>query len=106
MNTARQPASSAHTGLSDAFYPHRRSTLRFRLDLVLLIALVGVVIVPIWSFKYFPSTDGGAHVASADVLLKYFRADGAPYREFFELTRLPVPNSAGHFTLAGLMLFL
>jgi hypothetical protein len=69
----------------------------------LLWVLTSIAIVPIWSFKYFPTTDGGAHVANADVLLQYSRPAGAMYRQYYELNPRPVPNSLGHFMLAVLM---
>jgi hypothetical protein len=71
--------------------------------LLALLLLSAITIVPIWSFKYFPTTDGGAHVANADVLLQYGRPAGAMYRQYYELTPLPLPNSLGHFVLALLM---
>jgi hypothetical protein len=73
---------------------------------LLLIALSAIAAVPVWSFKYFATTDGGAHVANADVLLQYFRPAGEAYRAYYELNHLPVPNGLGHFTLALLMTFL
>jgi hypothetical protein len=75
-------------------------------ELLLLIALSAIAAIPVWSFKYFATTDGGAHVANADVLLQYFRPAGQAYREYYELNPLPVPNGLGHFTLALLMSFL
>jgi hypothetical protein len=69
-----------------------------------LLALAAVALIPVWWFKYFPTTDGGAHVANADVLLQYFRPAGAAYRHYYELNPLPLPNSLGHFVLALLMI--
>jgi len=74
--------------------------------LVFLIGLAVIAVIPVWAFKYFPTTDGGAHVANADVLLQYFRPAGTVYRQYYELNHLPVPNSLGHFVLAVLMWFL
>ena len=71
----------------------------------MLLILALIALVPVWAFKYFPTTDGGAHVANADVLLQYFRPAGALYRQYYELNPLPVPNSLGHFALALLMFF-
>ena len=65
-----------------------------------------IALIPVWAFTYFPTTDGGAHVANADVLLQYFRPAGTAYRQYYELNHLPVPNSLGHFALALLMSFL
>ncbi len=71
-----------------------------------LLGLAAIALIPVWAFKYFPTTDGGAHVANADALLQYFRPAGAAYRQYYELNHLPVPNSLGHFVLAILMSFL
>lgn len=84
--------------------PHpRRAPLTGTLP---LLALAAFALIPVWSFKYFPTTDGGAHVANADVLLQYFRPAGAAYRQYYQLNPLPVPNSLGHFVLALLMSFM
>ena len=85
--------------------PDRRGA-RLLSSWIPLLALSAVALVPVWSFKYVPTTDGGAHVANADVLLQYLRPAGAAYRRFYELNPLPLPNSLGHFVLALLMSFL
>src|SRR4051794_29310048 len=69
-----------------------------------LVAVATVALLPIWAFKYFPSTDGGAHLANADVLLQSLRSAGSGYRAYYELSHRPLPNSLGHFLLAALML--
>ena len=71
-----------------------------------LLLLAAIALIPVWTFKYFPTTDGGAHVANADVLHQYFRPAGAAYRQYYELNPLPLPNSLGHFVLALLMFVL
>jgi hypothetical protein len=73
---------------------------------ILLVGMVIIAAIPVWRFGYFPTTDGGAHVAGADVLLQYFRPGGEGYRAYYQLNRLPVPNWAGHFVLALLMALL
>lgn len=69
-----------------------------------LVALGLICAAPVWAFHYFPSTDGGAHLANADVLLQYLKPAGTAYRNYYELSHRPLPNSLGHFLLAGLML--
>ena len=84
--------------------PAAPSFLRRRMSGALpLVALAAVALVPVLAFTYFPTTDGGAHVANADVLLQYSRPIGSAYHRYYELNPLPVPNSLGHFTLALLM---
>src|SRR6478672_9557103 len=77
--------------------PLAASRSGLRGEVLMLIGLVAVAAIPVWAFHYFPTTDGGAHVANADVLLQYFRPSGNGYRAYYELNRLPVPNWAGHF---------
>jgi hypothetical protein len=76
---------------------------RRRGEVPMLLALSLLAAVPVWSFHYFATTDGGAHVANADVLLQYFRPAAQAYRAYYELNHLPVPNGLGHFALALLM---
>jgi hypothetical protein len=60
-------------------------------------------LVPIWSFAYLPTTDGAAHVASADVLRKYHDAGFDVFRKYYYVSKSPSPNLAGHLILAGLL---
>src|SRR5688572_20008572 len=60
-------------------------------------------LVPIWSFKYLPTTDGAAHVANADILRKYDDPKFDQFRKYYYVSREPMPNLAGHLLLAGLL---
>src|SRR5689334_3633032 len=71
-----------------------------------LIGLAAACVFPVWTFHYFPSTDGGAHLANADVLLQALHPSGAAYRQYYQFNHRPLPNSLGHFLLALLMLVL
>lgn len=74
----------------------------------LLIFITAAIIAPIWYFHYFPTTDGAAHLATADVLLHYRAPEGSTYREYYQLNFTqhgkPFPNAMGHWILAGLMI--
>jgi hypothetical protein len=60
-------------------------------------------LLPIWSFRYLPTTDGAAHVANADVLRKYHDPAFDVFRKYYYISREPSPNLAGHLILAGLL---
>ncbi|MBV8844707.1 MAG: hypothetical protein JO307_18030 [Bryobacterales bacterium] len=55
----------------------------------------------IWSFTYFPSTDGPAHLATARMLLDYIRSPGL--REHYILVTGPYPNWTADFLLTACM---
>ena len=65
------------------------------------IALIIIHLIPIWTFKYFPSTDGPAHINNANVIREYH--DRPIFREYYILNKDPVPNWFGHLVMAGLM---
>jgi hypothetical protein len=60
-------------------------------------------LVPIWSFRYLPTTDGAAHVANADVLRKFHDPALDVFRKYYYISHEPTPNLAGHLILAGLL---
>jgi len=70
---------------------------------VLFVALILWHLVPVWAFTYFPSQDGGEHLNNANILRRYFTADGALFREYFALNRNLDPNWLGHLILVLLM---
>jgi hypothetical protein len=64
--------------------------------------MIVVQLVPIWAFRYLPTTDGAAHVASAEVMRKYADPALSVFRKYYVLATRPIPNLAGHLVLAGL----
>jgi hypothetical protein len=68
--------------------------------------LIVLHLLPIWSFKYFPSQDGPAHINNANILREYHRPDRPIFREYYVLNKNFEPNWFGHLVLAGLMSFL
>ena len=47
--------------------------------------LIVLHLLPIWSFKYFPSQDGPAHINNANILREYYRPDHPIFREYYVL---------------------
>lgn len=68
------------------------------------VVLILVHLLPIWFFKYFPSSDGPAHIENANILREYYFPDRTLLREYYVLNNNPVPNWFGHLVMAGLML--
>jgi len=60
--------------------------------------------VPVWSFRYFPTQDGPAHLVNA-LILKGYGVRGTRYHEFFELRREQFPNWTSYLILAVLLHF-
>jgi hypothetical protein len=80
-----------HAGLSDR-------------ENLLVTALIIIHLIPIWTFKYFPSQDGPAHINNAKIIHEYHHR--TVFREYYILNKDPVPNWFGHLVMAGLMYFM
>lgn len=72
--------------------------------LPLMVLLLVASLVPIWTFDYFLSQDGPAHLYNVQVLLDYGDPARTAYREYFQASVRPLPNLLGHLTLGGFML--
>ncbi|HEX29740.1 TPA: hypothetical protein ENG04_06630, partial [Candidatus Poribacteria bacterium] len=70
-----------------------------------IIGLTFLHVLPIWSFRYFPSQDGPCHLENSYMLLHYFD-DDKTYSRYYKLNLRPVPNWLSHPLLALMMLFL
>ncbi|HID56422.1 TPA: hypothetical protein EYP37_07820 [Candidatus Poribacteria bacterium] len=70
-----------------------------------IIVLTLLHVLPIWSFRYFPSQDGPCHLENSYMLLHYFDKDKT-YSRYYELNLKPFPNWFSHLTLAFMMLLL
>ena len=86
-----------------AIGPERRTA---RWLLFLFWALVLIELVPLWSFRYIPTTDGPSHLYNAIVLGDYLRSDRAAFRDFFVPNFRLVPNWIAPALLTGLTRFL
>lgn len=69
----------------------------------LILILTILHLIPIWSFKYFPSQDGPCHLENSYMLLHYFDSN-LIYGRYYELNLDPFPNWFSHLTLASLMI--
>ena len=70
---------------------------------LLFVVLIVVHLLPIWFFKYFPSSDGPAHIENANILREYYFPEHTLLREYYVLNKNLVPNWFGHLVMAGLM---
>lgn len=74
-------------------------------ETLLLAAMIGLHLVPIWTLPFFPTQDGPAHLAIANTLREYSGPDGEVLRQYFELNRSAAPNWFVYFILADLLRF-
>lgn len=72
-------------------------------ETLLLAAMIGIHLVPIWTLPFFPTQDGPAHLAIANTLREYSQPEGQVLREYFELNRSAAPNWFIYFVLADLL---
>lgn len=64
--------------------------------------LLGVYVLPIWWFRWFPSQDGPSHLYNAHLLTALLDPANHRIREFVELNPGLQPNILAHLLLAGL----
>jgi hypothetical protein len=55
-------------------------------------ALILLILIPLWSVRYFPSQDGPLHLYNAIVLRDYNRPDRPLFRQFFVPNTRIIPN--------------
>jgi hypothetical protein len=96
-------AGLKRSAAAETFGASARRALRWlvRWEPVLFGLMIVVQLVPIWAFRYLPTTDGAAHVASAEVMRKYADPALSVFRSYYVLATRPIPNLAGHLVLAG-----
>jgi hypothetical protein len=75
-------------------------------EALLLGALIAVQLAPIWTLSYFPSQDGPAHLAIANILREYGGPGGQVLREYFVLEPGAITNWFVYFLLAHVLRFL
>lgn len=73
------------------------------LDHATFLVLLGLLILPLLVFTYFPSQDGPSHVYNATVIAEYRQPDRTAFREYYVLQPRLQPNLLGHLVLAGLI---
>jgi hypothetical protein len=74
-----------------------------RLEDLLFLALLAAHVVTVWTFRYFPSQDGPAHLENAAILRDYHDPGRPLLRTFYQLNTNPKPNWFSHLLLAGLL---
>lgn len=74
-----------------------------RVTAALFAITMAIVLVPFWSVHYLPTTDGGAHLANADIVRRFVTGTEGNFANFYTLNPRPVPNWLGHFLLAILL---
>jgi len=61
--------------------------------------MIVILIIPIWTFKYFPSQDGPAHLHNIDALHHYRSATLTVFQKYYAINHDPNPNWSGHIIL-------
>src|SRR5207249_298340 len=69
----------------------------------LYIATAFVALVPIWSAKYLPTSDGPSHLYNAYVLGELVRGHDGVLAKWYEVDWRPNPNWLSHIVLAVLL---
>lgn len=72
---------------------------------LLFIILVCLYLLPIWSFEYFPTQDGPAHVYNAYLIKVFDLPEFSSFHEYYRLNDAINPTWLGHYMLVFLMDF-
>ncbi len=84
----------------------KAAALLARHERLLFALMIVLQLIPIWAVTYLPTTDGAAHIASAEVMRKIGDPSLSVFRKYYYVSGEPSPNLIGHLALAGLMSFL
>lgn len=99
MTLRSQSSADNHFGSSSLPAQSFRSLW---LGWTIVAAILLPVLIAIWSIPGFMTQDGPTHLYNAWILTRSF-ASGSPYRDYFNVQWLPLPNWAGHLALAALL---
>jgi len=82
--------------------------IKFILGYQKLIFFLVVLVVSMYffSYRFFVTGDGPAHLYNANLILEFFNGAEPPVSTYFEMNSFPVPNWTGHLILAFFNLFL
>jgi hypothetical protein len=70
----------------------------------LFFALALLYILPFWTVRYLPTTDGACHTYNAWIMRQYGNTEQYPlFQQYYEINWRPYPNWIGHATMALLM---
>ncbi len=72
-------------------------------NVLVFYGLIALLLIPLWAFRFFPTSDGPLHVYAAVVAHDYDRADRPRFHEFFEKNDRLVPNWIGPHLLSFLV---
>jgi hypothetical protein len=78
----------------------------FRSDKITFLVIVLFFAFFFFSYRFFITCDGPAHLYNANLLLNFFNGADPVVSSYFELNAYPVPNWIGHLILAFLNTFL
>jgi len=73
-----------------------------RHEYLLFASVILLQLLPLMFFHYFPTWDGPAHLAAAEVIAHYNDPSRAMLRKYFLPNMFPSPNLTGHAILIGL----
>jgi hypothetical protein len=65
---------------------------------VLILVLIALYLVPIWRFRFFPSSDGPSHIYNAQIL-RHLRHADEPFHDYFVPNFRPFPNWTAAFLM-------
>ena len=66
--------------------------------------MVALLLIPIWSVGYIPTTDGPSHLYNAWILRQYENTRDYPlFQQYYEIDWRPIPNWLSHAVLTLLM---
>ena len=72
-------------------------------ELTAFYLLIILFLAPLWVFSRMPLQDGPSHLAGANIIKEYNKADAPIFRKFYSISSEPVPNWTGHAVLALLL---
>ncbi|HEX3131909.1 MAG TPA: hypothetical protein VH394_31515, partial [Thermoanaerobaculia bacterium] len=66
--------------------------------------MVALLLIPVWSVAYIPTTDGPSHIYNAWILRQYANTQEYPlFEQYYEIDWRPIPNWLSHAALTLLM---
>ena len=95
--------NSAVLNLRAIFGSWNKTEHHIRRKRVLILLLIALHILPMWTFKYFPSQDGPAHLSNSYVLKALQADESTLLREYYKLNLTLFPNWLSHAIMSVLM---
>ncbi len=76
------------------------------LEKYFFIVIIGLNLIPVLLFTFFPTLDGPAHLYNSQVIKSLLTNNPSTLNDFFSFNKEPVPNWIGHFILTCFNSFL